>query len=142
MSWIGGIHPSVKAEEGQGSGQGRDQGYQSLAVHHLGRYSSGRPVWFLSRRAWSTARISPSIIPLMSGVKGSKVGCRAPERLKCPSWLLSAHSSLSSVTVVLRKEAMDRSWGTSAVCSSSKWTTRTRWPNCSQSSTWDAHQEA
>lgn len=91
----------------------------TFSHHHLGRYSCGSPLKFLLCRAWSTAWMWESIICLMSGVNGSKEGRWAPERLKCPSWLLSAHRNLSSVIVTFRKAVMSRSWGRRSRCSSS-----------------------
>lgn len=87
--------------------------------HHLGRYSCGRPLKFLLWSAWSTVKMKESIMRLMSGVNGSKEGLWAPGRLKWPSWLLCAHSSLSSVMETFRKAATSRSWGNRALCSSS-----------------------
>lgn len=73
---------------------------------HLGMYSCGRPLRFLSLRALSTVRMYSSIRALISGVKGSKVRLRDPERLKWPSLLLSVHRTLSSGMLVFRKVVM------------------------------------
>lgn len=79
----------------------------ALMYPHLGMYSCGRPLRFLSLRALSTVWMYSSIRALISGVKGSKVRLRDPERLKWPSLLLSVHRSLSSGMLMFRKAVID-----------------------------------
>lgn len=62
-----------------------DRASVTFSDHHLERYSCGSPLKFLLCSAWSTVRMKESIIRFMSEVKGSKEGCWATERLKCPS---------------------------------------------------------
>lgn len=108
---------------------------------HLGMYSCGRPLRFLSLRALSTVRMYLSIQALISGVKGSKVRLWDPERLKWPSLLLSVHRSLSSEMLVFRKALMVFNWGTRSFCRFSKCTTSRRWANRNQARAWDTHQD-
>lgn len=103
-----------------------------LAYHHLGMYSCGRPLRFLSLRARSTSNIQPFIRVLMSLVKGLKVRHRDPVRLKWPSRFLSAHKRRSSGTVTFRKAVISRSWWTRSRRRCSQCTTSKRLENCSQ----------
>lgn len=107
---------------------------------HLGMYSCGRPLMLLSLRALSTVRMYLSIRALISGVKGSKVRLRDPERLKRPSLLLSVQRSLSSGMLMFRKALIVFNWGTRSFWRFSKCTTSRWWANRNQARAWETHQ--